>query len=511
MNKVIYSFQTNKSKFVFVSILLIFFFLSFTKQINLTNSDIGRHIKNGEIFIKEKKIISTNFYSYTNTYFETINHHWLSGVLFYLVYSISSFTGLSLFYTFIHIVSLGLLSYIAYKKSGFIIASFITLLSIPLINTRSEVRPEGFSYLFISVYLFLLYLLDKQKINKIVFLISIILIQLLWVNMHIYFIIGLFILGSYLLTRLLNKKSIKLLTITLVFSTLACFANPWGLKGVLEPFNIFKDYGYMLAENQSVFFMQKRSFGFSYIYFELIVIFSLFLTYFLWKHKRFKKYIFEVILHLSFTILAFRFIRSIPLVGLSLVPFASKTIVLIENIIRTSLEKIIVSIAATLFTFFLLVPNQIFSLINNNFGFGLMNNSVSSAEFFKENNIEGPIFNNYDIGGYLIYYLHPEKVFVDNRPEAYPTSFFEETYVPMQEDESIWEEKLSEYNFNAIFFYRHDMTPWAQPFLIERIEDSEWVPVFVDDFTILFVKNNEGNKKVIEKYKLPDSTFRIDK
>jgi len=58
--------------------------------------------------------------------------------------------------------------------------------------------------------------------------------------------------------------------------------------------------------------------------------------------------------------------------------------------------------------------------------------------FFKENNLQGPIFNNYDIGGYLIFNLFPqEKVFVDNRPETYSSEFFQEDYIPMQEDYDI--------------------------------------------------------------------------
>jgi len=60
------------------------------------------------------------------------------------------------------------------------------------------------------------------------------------------------------------------------------------------------------------------------------------------------------------------------------------------------------------------------------FGFGLVQGNNQSAQFFIDNNIKGPLFNNYDIGGYLIYHFYPqEKVFTDNRPEAYSVSFFE--------------------------------------------------------------------------------------
>jgi hypothetical protein len=132
----------------------------------------------------------------------------------------------------------------------------------------------------------------------------------------------------------------------------------------------------------------------------------------------------------------------------------------------------------------------------------------ASAEFFKEQNIKGPIFNDYDIGGYLIFNLYPEKVFVDNRPEAYTVDFFE-NYKLMQTDSLKWKEMDEKYQFNSIFFSHRDYTPWAQAFLISRIQDSTWAPVFVDGYNIIFLKRNEQNKEIITKYEIPKSRFGI--
>ena len=51
------------------------------------------------------------------------------------------------------------------------------------------------------------------------------------------------------------------------------------------------------------------------------------------------------------------------------------------------------------------------------------------------------------------------------------------------------------------------MTPWAQPSLIKRLGDINWVPVYVDDFVLIMVKNNGENKNIIDKYELPKSIF----
>jgi len=69
---------------------------------------------------------------------------------------------------------------------------------------------------------------------------------------------------------------------------------------------------------------------------------------------------------------------------------------------------------------------------------------------------------------------------------------------------------MNKYQFNAIYFYRHDMTPWGQPFLIKRIRDPEWAPVFVDDFTLIMVKRNLYNRGLIERFELPQSMFSVN-
>jgi len=147
---------------------------------------------------------------------------------------------------------------------------------------------------------------------------------------------------------------------------------------------------------------------------------------------------------------------------------------------------------------------------DSNWGIGLLPEVNNSAEFFKTQNIKGPIFSNYDIGGYLIFHLYPEeKVFVDNRPEAYEAGFLQNEYIPMQNDTSVWEKEMHKWNFNVIYFDRNDMTSWAQKFLVTRISDPLWAPLYVDSYTIIFLKRNSQNNEIIKKYELPKNMFSV--
>ena len=152
--------------------------------------------------------------------------------------------------------------------------------------------------------------------------------------------------------------------------------------------------------------------------------------------------------------------------------------------------------------------------LKNKFGLGLNPGSEDSLLFFRNNNLSGPIFNNYDFGSALIFWLYPqEKIFIDNRPEAYSVEFFTGIYKPMQADDEKFEKFTKKYNINLIYFSHTDGTPWARNFLYRRLNDDQWPLIYFDLNNVILIKNSESNKKIISKYKIDNYKFeeRIDK
>jgi len=294
--------------------------------------------------------------------------------------------------------------------------------------------------------------------------------------------------------------------------------NPHGLKGVLEPFLILREYGYTIAENMGVIFMQKRFPGnFHYLYFEILFIFLVLSFIFRFKHvKKIKPLLLNLLLTIFFSALSWKAIRGIPLFALFFFPIISNNIfVALQGKTKKTqeiLQNVSIIFSICLFIAAFSLPRAYCSPFKGYSGTGLFSRVNQAASFFKNNNISGPIFNNYDIGGYLIYHLFPkEKVFVDNRPEAYSMSFFSSLYSPALEKDAQWDSLNRKYAFNCIFFYRHDSTPYGQPFLIKRIEDPQWVAVFVDNYNIILLKDNNQNKKIIDQYRIPNSIFSVKK
>lgn len=500
----------------FLLIILLFLFL-FTQKISLVSSDLGRHLENGKIFIGEHKILNTNYYSYTEPDFPTVTHHWGSGVIFYLVYKLAGFSGLSIFNSFLGLITFLIFFNVAKEQVGTNVAGLISLLIMPVIVDRIEVRPEIFSYLLSGIFFCLLlrYRESRLRDNKLYILPV---LTVIWVNLHIYFFVGYMLIGIFLFERILTFRTfdkIRTLFIVFILSLLGTFIGPFGIKGAFAPYNIFQNYGYMIVENQPVWFIEKLIYSPSFLVFKIIFAFLILscITVVLIKRKKIK--ITEILLAAIFSTLAWFAIRNFSIFGLfTLVVIASN----ISMIVPLSVLSKINSrtgpyVSILLFVIFILTVSGNMKWIfarNTNFGLGLMGSGNRSAKFFKSVSISGPIFNNYDIGSFLIFNLFPEeRVFVDNRPEAYSVDFFRKIYIPMQDDENIWHKYSEKYNFNAIFFYYRDATPWAQKFLIARINDPSWVPVYADETALIIVKNNDKNKKIISENALPTDYFRV--
>jgi hypothetical protein len=137
------------------------------------------------------------------------------------------------------------------------------------------------------------------------------------------------------------------------------------------------------------------------------------------------------------------------------------------------------------------------------FGIGLKAGNQAAGEFILREHLRGPIFNNFDIGGYLTYLLYPqERVFVDNRPEAYPAGFFRNEYFPLLQSEDHWMRRSPELGFNMIIFNHRDRSEAGEQFIVRRVLDPAWAPVFFDRDVIILVKRYGSNQATIEKHEL---------
>lgn len=138
------------------------------------------------------------------------------------------------------------------KDLGCILPVSCLLLATMAANSRFIVRPELASYLFLSLYLYILHQYRSRKDRGIYLLIP---LHVLWVNMHGFWVLGLFLVWAFLAGELIlwrlrlpfqwkeegaleGKDYYRLLTVGLAMAA-ATFITPDPYKMLQLPFDMF--------------------------------------------------------------------------------------------------------------------------------------------------------------------------------------------------------------------------------------------------------------------------------
>lgn len=464
---------------MWVKILLLFFVFSFLFRTDTSfNQDLGRHLKLGEIIWQTKSVPQTNLFSYTNPDFPFINTHWLFELLLYLGQQTIGLQTILVLKVIIFLLSVWLVLKTIPKNQYLLLP--IGFIFLHTLRERPELRPEIFSFLFTALTI---YILESRK--KLIYLLPF--IQLIWVNTHIYFILGLVLQVIYLRSHLTGGK-LKLASVIFVLSVIASLINPNGLNALFYPLTVGQNYGYTIVENQTMFFLESINFrdpNFLFVKISLgLIVLSLIAAFF---KRRFE--IKNILLCLFGAGLALANVRSFPYLALISLP------AVLVNFGSFKWQKLLLWLTIPfifLESFFYL--NGDYYKYNGNDakpGLKFAESGKKALDFLLTNDLPEPIFNNFDIGSYITYRAYPGyKVFVDGRPEGYPKEFFQQVYIPMQSDPEKFAEVEKKYGFKTIIFSHTDQTPWGKAFLQSIVKNPDWKTVYIDDFIIILVKSD---------------------
>lgn len=505
-----------KNLLLYLSLFLSFIYciFGFIKPLSL-EQDLGRHLLFGKIMVETQQIIKVNLLSFTYPDFKYVNSHWLSEVIFYLINSLFGPLGLIVLTAVILIITALILFRFTHKRVA-ISALVITFpIYLSFLIFRTDVRPEIFSYLFTAIFTTVLFQFREKRTKLIYLLIP---ISLFWVNLHIYFAVGLgliflFIAEDFILNKFkLNKKNKELLTI-FILSLASVFINPNFIEGVIFPFAVFNNYGIDIQENLNLYSLAKLYNAFSLLPHVLFILILLVLSFIYRK----KLLLIEIILVLLFSIFAFLVFRNFYI--LIIVSFYTLTRLVsfilfdIEKVLKKLVTPLQLNILKSLSYFFLclIILALIFMSYSTSQGISLKatERGKLAVDFFINNNLKGPIYNSFDFGQYLAYRFYPEqKIYVDARPEAYPKEFLKDTYVKSNFKPKFFEDEDKKYNFSTFIIYLslYNESPLTKFF----IEEDKYKLVFLDTYSLIFVKKSESNKNLINKYEIKQDTFKLN-
>jgi hypothetical protein len=376
---------------------------------------------------------------------------------------------------------------------------YLSLLALALalvLRSYPLERPQFFSFIFFGAVLFLIERIkDDPEDRRALFFLP--LSMLIWGNMHGGYALGIIIIILYLAMeglkfshsalRPMGRNAYKRLFLAGLAAIIISFFNP-GTYHVFSKGVLFQAAGAISdnVEFQSTVWIFKRYGDHSVLIYWFIL--SCAVSALVLDRRRAditKVALIACIGYFSFTTLryvAFLLIAALPIIG--------------ESFSRTRFLKVIRAIlysAALAIAIFFTASNTGLETIKSGEWVDNRKFPVKAADFILQNDLKGNMYNFFNWGGYLIWRLAPErKVFVDGRTldsVLYEqASIIDKAFVDPQSGMPIWKYLLDEPHVEyVVISCLGDSRSFPLFQALKR--DRDWVPVFSDQTSAIFVRN----------------------
>lgn len=470
--------------------ILAFTFLVASRP--LSDGDFWFHLKTGEYILNTGLVPKQELWSFTAYGNPWIAHGWLSGVIFYAVYS-----KLGLYVLiFIFALLATFAFWIVFRRTvGHpLVVAFAIVLGIFTVLPNLGVRPRIFSLLFASIFLALLSnYAQNGKGRAIWWLVP---LMALWVNLHGGFIIGLLLIGLTLVGIPLDGWSegkdfstvwprLRTLALVLLGCVVAVALNPYGIRMYAVPLEVLQTPIFLakVVDFLSPNFHEREMLPFSLLVLLTISAFAL-------SPKRVKPS--QLLLFVAVFYSSLQTQRNIMIFPLVAVPLFVEYF---QNWLdSTSLAKVFAPSKAAdvpeqrkvVLSVILLLPLVAFAIQLKRVIYVPPKQETSDApikavEYMKQHQITGNTITVPNIwGGYLIWAMPTNPVYIDGR-NAYPIKFVEE-YVLITEGYRDWRAPFSKYGVkNAIVEKTSVMAR-------ELSESADWQKQYEDEMAVVFTR-----------------------
>jgi hypothetical protein len=468
------------------------------------DTDLWGHIKFGKDLWISKTLSPIDIYSYTAYGEKWINHEWLSEVIMYLVFDIFGSPGLLIGKLLIGLLIVYILSRISIKRTFHSLAyGPVFVLTVFVMSPGFMTRPQILTFLFTSLFLYVFHLYFDMKKD---YLWSLPLIMILWVNCHGGFLIGLgmfpvVVIGEiiYCVIRKRNTGYLRRLILWLMITEVSVLINPYGYRLLMFLYET-------LAVPRNIWEWNPINiFDASYLRFKIVAI-SVILALFVGRKQT--RY-WEIGIIAITMVYAFLHQRHTPIFAIVAAPYLTDKIsILITKINLYNKLESKAAYAMLNIVLAILIGYQLFYTSNKyiNARFNIIVDPrmypVYAVHFLKENRIKGDILLPFEWGEYVLWKLYPDcKVSIDGRfRTAYPEEVLDDHFGAIK-DESRWKALLDKYPTDIILARR-------SPFFRQLMSrGDEWVYVYSNRNSIVFIKNEDSQKNIIERLKRKELTY----
>ena len=206
--------------------------------------DMWWHLRTGEAILSGG-IPRTDLFSFTAATNEWVTHEWLSQLVMWSVYLLAGFTGLSVFFAVVTAATWGVVYLMSDGRPY--VAGIVVAVAAMTSSVAWGSRPQLFNLLFLAAFLFLLEKRKDGEVGRWVFA-AFPVLTAIWANLHSGFLLGIVVLGTYLVgdflesrrsdpsVRTLSSSDLYRLLLATAASALAAVVNPNGVRLWWYPF-----------------------------------------------------------------------------------------------------------------------------------------------------------------------------------------------------------------------------------------------------------------------------------
>jgi hypothetical protein len=479
----------------------------------ITDPDFWWHLRTGQLIVETHAIPRADVFSFTARGGGWVTHEWLTEVVMYATYRLAGWGGLVVLFSLAMTAAL----WLAYRRAMLrgahtYVAGAATLLSAFATAPIWGVRPQMISFLFTSVFLYVLdaYTRDDPQHGACPsnsgarrpapwLLVP---LMLVWVNMHAGFALGLALVaivsvGGALDEWLeqgaapLRRIWVRVRPLCLVFA--ACVAvvplNPSGVRLFSYPFETITSRAMQkyITEWLSPDFHQPNAHALALLLLATFAALAL-------SPKRVRPG--ELLLVCVGAYASLRAWRNIPFFALVAAPMLAEhawSLIQSRGWARPNAPKqgeagakataqIVLNAALLVFVPLGLCAARVVTVARRQSSVESEKYPTAAVGYLRAHGDAGKLFNSYGWGGYLIWKLYPERpVFIDGRADVYGDALLEE-YLSAENGEKNWRVTLDSRAIDTVLM-RPDV-----PLTSLLREDAAWNKIYEDGQAVIFAR-----------------------
>ncbi|HEX6879543.1 MAG TPA: hypothetical protein VF135_04195 [Terriglobales bacterium] len=487
--------------------------------------DSGWLLATGRYVVQHHAIPSTDVFSYTAK-----GAPWIyppfGGVLFYWGYMLGGYAALSWMGAIACAATVALIAKREVPASG-----VLAIIAVPAIAFRTLPRAELFTTVLFAATLAILWRYFRTGEGKL-WLLPVILLA--WVNLHLGFVSGLALLGFYVGLEVLEwavqerraaaMARLRRIAPWLAGSVAVTLVNPWGwgiYRAVLRQNSEMSAHNRMITEWSGVRLnlttmaeaLQWRNpnsgFWWLLALAVLVVVIAL-------LRKQFgaavlvAAFSYEAVAHIRFQGV---FAIVVVLIGGSLIQEAVGKFEFRRSVPVLSVATVLLVVfagirIADVVTSRAYLANGEISVFGAGPSWWFPERAV---EFVKKNHLPANIFHDYDLGGYLAFRLgdaYPD--YIDGRAIPFGPGLMERHATLMRElpESGDWQAEVERRGINTLILSTARYA--GLNFTLQGVCKSEgWRPVYLDDVSLVAVRNTPQNEPLVQKFGIDCATVNV--